>query len=464
MNMDKKRLLDELTENYRQTHKKSEEFFQKAIQYEIRGGSHNLRLFNPFPFFDVHSSGSQVTDIDGNTYIDFWQGHFANILGHNPPVIIDALLDYFNKGQGLATGFPGSLQLELAELIVTTLKTDKVRFTTSGTLASMYAIMIAKAYTQRDLLFKVGGGWHGAQPFALKGVSVYDMGLNRMESAGLPAGIDSTIIMTKFNDIEDLEEKFSQYGEESSCLIIEPFVGAGGFIFGTLEYLTRVRELCDKYGVVLIFDEVVSGFRFHAGALQTLYNIKPDLTVLGKAIGGGMPVSALAGIEELMALCQPEAEESKRVKFEGGTFSGHPSSMMAGITFIKYLQEHEDEIYPRLGRLGAKVRKSMEEILNSYGFHVRCSGDGGTIAKNSSVVGVHFLSPEIESVSSPEITWNPEASDFEMREKIFKLSMLEEGFYIFHGYGSISAAHTDEEIQRSLDATEKIAKKWQQYV
>ena len=176
-----------------------------------------------------------------------------------------------------------------------------------------------------------------------------------------------------------------------------------------------------------------------------------------------MPGSALAGIEELMGLCQPEAEESKRVKFEGGTFSGHPSSILAGITYIKYLQENEDEIYPRLGRLGAKVRQSMEEIFNSYGFHVRCSGDGGTIAKNSSVVGVHFLSPEIESVSSPEITWNPEVSDFDMREKIFKLSMLEEGFYIFHGYGGISAAHTDEEIQRSLDAAEKIAKKWQSY-
>jgi len=462
MIMDKKRVLDELTENYRQTHKKSEEFFQKAIQYEIRGGSHNLRLFNPFPFFDKYSAGSQVTDIDGNTYVDFWQGHFANILGHNPPVVMKALLDYFNKGQGLATGFPGSHQQELAELIVTTLKTDIVRFTTSGTLASMYAIMIAKAYTQRDLLFKVGGGWHGAQPFTLKGVSVYDRGLNRIESAGLPAGIDSTIIMTKFNDIEDLDEKFSQHGEESSCLIIEPFVGAGGFIFSTHEYLTRARELCDKYGVVLIFDEVVSGFRFHAGALQTLYDIKPDLTILGKAIGGGMPVSALAGIEELMGLCQPEAEESKRVKFEGGTFSGHPSSILAGITFIKYLQEHEDEIYPRLGRLGAKVRKSMEEIFNSHGFHVRCSGYGGSIAKNSSVVGVHFLNPDIESVSSPEITWNPEASDFEMREKIFKLAMLEEGFYIFHGYGSISAAHTDEEIQRSLDSAEKIAKKWQE--
>ncbi|MBN1223347.1 MAG: aminotransferase class III-fold pyridoxal phosphate-dependent enzyme [Candidatus Aminicenantes bacterium] len=461
--MDKESLLEDLIINYRTTHPKSEEFFRKASQFEIRGGSHNLRLFAPFPFYDVSAGGSKVTDIDGNTYVDFWQGHFGNIMGHNPPVVINALLDYIQKGQGLSTGFPGTFQKELAELICTRLQTDKIRFTTSGTLASMYAVMISRAYTQRNLLFKVGGGWHGAQPYTLKGISVYDGGLNQIESAGLPAGIDSTIIMTGFNDMEGLEENFRKYGEQSACLIVEPFIGAGGFIFGTPEYLSRARELCDKYGVVLIFDEVVSGFRFHAGAVQTLYGIKPDMTVLGKAIGGGMPVSALAGKDEFMALCRPDAEENKRVKFEGGTFCAHPASMLAGVTFIRHLIENENELYPRIGKLGAKVRREIEAIFNSHGFHVRCSGDGGDIAKNSSVVGVHFLDPRIDSVSTPEIVWNPEMSDFMMREKIFKLAMLEEGFNIFHGYGGISAAHTDEEIQSSIDAVERIAEKWKKY-
>ena len=461
--MDKKSLLEELIKNYRQTHKKSEEFFQKAVRYEIRGGSHTLRLFAPFPFYDIRSSGSKVTDIDGNTYVDFWQGHFANVLGHNPPIVINALLDYFQKGQGLQTGFPGSLQKELAELILTKLNTDKIRFTTSGTLASMYAVMLSKAYTQRDFVFKIGGGWHGSQPFALKGISIYDMGLNNVESAGLPMGIDSTIIMTKFNDIADLEEKFNKFGEQASCLIVEPFIGAGGLIFGLPEYLSKVRELCDKYGVVLIFDEIISGFRFHAGVLHTLYDIKPDLTLLGKVIGGGMPLSAVAGKEELMTLCSPDAEDGKKVKFEGGTFSAHPSSMLAGITFIKYLSEHENEIYPRIGQLGKKVRKGIEDIFNSYGFNVRCSGNGGSIAKNSSIVGVHFLNPGINAVYSPEVALNPEESDIEMRVKIFKLAMLEEGFHVMDGYGAISLAHSDEEIQESLDAVERIAKKWQKF-
>jgi glutamate-1-semialdehyde 2,1-aminomutase len=458
--MDKETLLEDLIQNYRQTHKKSESLYQRSLQNQIGGGSHNLRLFAPFPFYDDHCSGSTVTDIDGNTYVDFWQGHFANILGHNPPVVIKTLIDFFDKGQGLATGFPGFLQNELAEIILSRMHADKIRFTTSGTLASMYAIMLAKAYTQRDFLFKVGGGWHGAQPYALKGISIYDMGLNQIESAGLPAGIDASIIMTRFNDLEDLEAKFAKFGDRAACLIVEPFIGAGGFIFGKHEYIKRIRDLCNHYGVVLIFDEVVSGFRFHAGALQSLYNITPDLSVLGKAIGGGMPVSALAGKENIMALCGPIADKSRRVKFEGGTFSAHPASMLAGISFLKYLIAQEETIYPRIGKLGKRVRSRIEDIFASHGFHVKCTGDGAPVTENSSIIGVHFLAPDIDRITSPEEAWNPEVSDPEMREKIFKLSMLEEGFNIFHGFGTIAFAHTNEEIETSLEAVDRIAQKW----
>jgi glutamate-1-semialdehyde 2,1-aminomutase len=458
--MEKKALLEDLIHNYRKTHKNSESLYQRSLQNQIAGGSHNLRLFAPFPFYDDHCSGSTVIDIDGNTYVDFWQGHFANILGHNPRVVIEALIDFFGKGQGLTTGFPGCLQNELAEIILSRMNADRIRFTTSGTLATMYAIMLAKAYTQRDYLFKVSGGWHGAQPYALKGISTYDRGLDRIESAGLPAGIETSIIMTKFNNIADLEAKFSEFGKKAACLIVEPFIGAGGFIFGHPEYIQRLRDLCDLYGVVLIFDEVVSGFRFHAGPLQTLYGVIPDLTVLGKAIGGGMPVSALAGKDKIMALCGTDVKNTQKVKFEGGTFSAHPASMQAGISFLQYLIAHEQEIYPRIGRLGKRVREQIDTIFKSHNFHVKCTGDGFPVAENSSIIGVHFLSSSVERITSPEETWNPEVSDIELREKIFKLSMLEQGFNIFHGYGTIALAHSDEEIESSLEAVDRIAQKW----
>jgi glutamate-1-semialdehyde 2,1-aminomutase len=458
--MDKQAVFQELIHEYTQTHKKSAELFQRASQFQIRGGSHNLRLFTPYPFYDVYSKGSTVTDVDGNSYVDYWQGHFGNILGHNPQVVLDALIEFYKKGVGLSTGFPSTLQSGLAELLLSRISAKKIRFSTSGTLATMYAVMLSKAKTNRDLVMKVGGGWHGSHPYALKGISLYEEGLTKVESAGLPSGMDDMILITRFNDEQDLEEKFRVYGERIACLILEPFIGAGGFIFGSKEYIQKARQLSTQYDSLLIFDEVVSGFRFHAGALQILYDVQPDLTVFGKAIGGGMPISAVAGNDEIMDLCGPEAVDDKKVKVEGGTFSAHPASMLAGLTFIKYLQDHEEEIYPRIGRLGALVRKEIENIFASYGFHVRCTGDGEPVAKNSSIVGVHFLNDSNVQIGSPEQVWNPAVCDVEMREKIFKLAMIQEGFNIFHGYGSISGAHTENEIQASLDAVERIAKKW----
>jgi len=221
--------------------------------------------------------------------------------------------------------------------------------------------------------------------------------------------------------------------------------------------------LTQQYNSLLIFDEVISGFRFHAGGLQSLYAIKPDLTVLGKAIGGGMPVSAVAGRDDVMVLCSPETKPDQKVKFEGGTFSAHPASMLAGLTYVKYLMENESEIYPRIGQLGAKIRNGIEEIFTAHGFNVKCTGYGELVPDNSSCVGVQFLQEKIDRITFPEQVWNPEVSDLELREKIFKLAMLEEGFNIFHGFGAVSTAHTESEIQASLDAVERIAKKWKKY-
>ena len=458
--MDKEKILKDLVGSYKKKHKKSEELFMKARKHQIRGGSHNIRLYDPFPFFDVKANGSKVTDVDGNTYIDFWQGHFANVLGHNPPIVLNALMNYFQQGQGLITGFPGIYQDELAELILGRIDQEKIRFSTSGALATMYAIMLAKSFTKRNLVMKVGGGWHGSHPYVLKGITRYDRGLDHLESAGLPPGIDSMIVTTRFNDIEDLRERFRAYGERIACLIVEPIVGAGGLIFAQQEYLKKTRELTQEYGALLIIDEVISGFRFHAGGLYVLYRIKPDLVVFGKAIGGGMPVSAVAGREDVMSLLEPEIPADRSVRFDGGTFSAHPASMLAGATCIRHLIEHEQEIYPKIGALGAQVRNGIEEIFRNYGFNVRCTGGGSPVTHDSSMVGVHFLKEEIEQVTSPEQAWNPEICDFELRERIFKFAMLEEGFNIFHGYGAISGAHSESEIQASLDAVERIAKKW----
>ncbi len=462
--MDRERLYRELSDAYRRTHPLSERRFRAATRHLVRGGSHNLRLFAPFPFYDTSAGGSRITDLDGHSYVDFWQGHFGNILGHNPQVVQEALARFLASGQGLATGFPGLYQDELAGLILDRLGGGKIRFTTSVALATMYAIMLARSFTGRDMVLKIGGGWHGAQPYALKGISIFRDGLTQVESAGLPAELSASLIVSEFNNLDDLEDKFSRLGDRIACLIVEPFIGAGGFLFGTMEYIRRARDLTSRYGAVLIFDEVVSGFRFHAGPLQTLYGIQADLTVFGKAIGGGMPVSALAGRGEILDLCGPDAPAEQRVKFEGGTFSAHPMCMLAGLRFLEHLIERQAEIYPRIGKLGHRARSGIEEIFGRYGFRVKCTGIDEDVTPHSSIVGVHFLHRDLVRLTSPEQAWNPDIADVELREKIFKLAMLQEGFYTFHGYGALSTAHTEEEVQASLEAVERIARRWREFL
>ena len=458
--MEKEKILAELLEGYRKSHPKSESLYSQSCKYLIKGGSHNIRLFSPFPFMDASAKGSTVTDVDGNTYVDFWQGHYTNILGHNPEVLTKAMAEMFSGGQGLITGFPGLYQAKLAELLLSRINAEVIRFTTSGTLATMYAVMLAKAFTGREKVMKVGGGWHGAHPFLLKGVSTYKDGFNAVESDGVSEQIGAQTIVCEFNDLDDLEQKFKEHGDSSACFILELMVGAGGFIFAQSAYVDKLQELSARHGVLLIIDEVVTGFRFHAGGLHVLYGITPDICVFGKTVGGGMPISAVAGKKEILSQCGKHGPDVKGVKFDGGTFSAHPAAMRSGHTLLSHLIENESEIYPRIGRLGAKVRREMEKVFARYDFNVKCTGDGGKIAPNSSVVGINFLKERIDEVTTSAQTWNPALSDIEMRESIFKLAMIQEGFYTFHGYGAISSAHTEAEIQGSIDAAERIAKHW----
>ncbi|MBN2323688.1 MAG: aminotransferase class III-fold pyridoxal phosphate-dependent enzyme [Spirochaetes bacterium] len=458
--MGRKELLQSLKAEYGQRCRKSKKRYESIKNLLISGGSHNLRLFFPFPFFDEQSSGAYVTDIDGNTYTDFWQGHFANILGHNPKAVLDELQNVLDTSQGLITGFPGIRQGELAGLLLQQVGSERIRFTTSGTLATMYAIMLARAFTGRDRVMKVGGGWHGAHPFALKGISTYEGGFDRIESAGLPQGLEDVIRITRYNDLDSLERCFTENGKNTACFIMEPFVGSGGFIFSSMQYLRRARDLCDEYGALLIADEVVSAFRFHPGGLTSLYGVTPDLSVFGKIVGGGMPVSAVCGRREVMELCGPRCPVERRVMFNGGTFSAHPASMGAGCAMLTYLTTHADEVYGKIGALGETARNGIEEVFRTHGFNVRCTGYPLPGLSQSSVVGVHFLKKDIDMIDSPDQVWDPSVCDIELRETFFRLAMMNEGFFTAHGYGAISFSHTREDIKRSIEAAERIAVRW----
>jgi len=451
---DNDRLLEDLGRQYLDAFPHAGREWDRAADSLIGGGSHSLRLFSPAPFRIREARGALVMDGDGQKILDFWQGHYTNILGHNPPVVTDALTKGFEAGYGLQSGIVDSLQIDFAELLQRQTGGERVRFTTSGALANQYAIMLARAHTGRSLILKIGGGWQGAQALTLKGVS-FRNGYDHAETEGLSQDVMDRVLLARYNDPANLEELFGRHGDQIACFILEPWMGMGGFMPASAEYLQTARDLTRHFGTALIFDEIISGFRFRAGGVHTLYGIEPELSTYAKIVGGGMPLAAVCGQEEIMRLCGPEA--GRRVKFDGGTFSAHPAALLAGFTTVEYLAAHEEEIYPELGRLGEKMRRGVEEAFSRAGIPVICTGDGNEVVPDSSVGMLHFPIDEGLEIISPEHVWDPAVCDVVRREQVLKLALLLGRVHVMHGLGAISSEHTDEHLTWLFQACEEAA-------
>jgi glutamate-1-semialdehyde 2,1-aminomutase len=454
-------ILAELRSAYAARAPKSAALNERAQRVQVDGGSHALRLMQPFPPRIAAANGAWVTDEDGHRMLDFWQGHLANILGHNPKVVTTALSQAFTDGQGLQTGFTERYQVEVAELLCERTGAERVRFTTSGTLATMYAILLARAFTGRDVVMKVGGGWHGAQPWALKGIGFHrEQGYQHVETAGLPSAVYEEVVVTRFNDPEMLRDHFRQYGDRVACFIVESFMGAGGFMPATREYLQTARELATQYGAVLIFDEVIAGFRFRAGNTGALYGVQPDLATFGKIIGGGMPVAAVAGCADIMNLAGRAG--GSRVKFSGGTYSGHPASMLAAKTMLRYLVEHEVDIYPRLAALGDRIRHILEDAFLDEGIYARCTGWGNDVLPGSSIFMLHFPYQEGHPLAAPDDVFNPAVCDVALNGDVLQLALLLEDVHMMHGHGAVSTAHTEADMVFLEAACRNVARRLKQ--
>ena len=442
-------LLQKLHHAYRTHAPRSAEIHHQANQVLVDGGSHTLRLIEPFPPRIRAAQGGYVTDEDGHQILDFWQGHYANLLGHNPGVVTEKLAEAFGSGYGLQTGFEDAVEVELSGLIRQQTGAERVRFTTSGTLSTMYAILLARAFTGRELVMKVGGGWHGAHLWGLKGVS-HQKGFKQVDSVGVPDDVTQDIVVSHFNDPEQLEEDFRKNADRLACFIVEPVMGAGGMMPASQEYLQTARLLCDQYGVVLIFDEVVSGFRYRAGDAGKLFGVRSDLLTMGKVIGGGMPVAMVGGKAEIMALVGKKSE--RKVKFSGGTYSAHPASMLAAKVFLTYLIEHETEVYPKLRQLSETIRRRVPQVFEDMGVYARFTGGENKVLPNNSLHTLVFPYEENNPLTSPNDVLDPTKCDVEFVEKVLKIAMLLENVHIIHGLGAVSTAHTENDIDHLCDA------------
>ena len=455
---DHSRLLAALAADYERHSPRSAAVNREALRYLVDGGSHAIRLLKPFPPRPVSANGAYLVDEDGHHVLDFWQGHYANILGHNPAVVTEALARSFASGSGLQTGFEDDTQVRAARVLCERTGFERVRFTSSGSLATMYATFLSRGFTGRQAVMKVGGGWHGAQPWGLVGVDYHAESAHAFEQAesrGLPHGVAEEVIVTKFNDVAMLERLFAAHGGRVACFIFEPFLGSGGFLPATREFLQAARDLTRRHGALLVFDEVISGFRFCAGSVTRTFGIQPDLATYAKVMGGGMPVAAVAGREEIMRL----AGRGGGVKFSGGTYSCHPASLRASLTMMEHLVSVEQELYPRLSALAEKARAAVETAFADEGLVARCTGRGSNAIPSSSLGALQFPYDPSTPCDSPEQTRNPQVCDVELADTVLQLALLLEDVFVMHGLGAISAAHTDDDIGRLAEACRRAAKR-----
>lgn len=424
---------------------RSRNLYNRAQAVMPGGVCHNIRYHPPYPIYVHSAEGSHFSDADGNSYIDYWMGHYTNILGHSPPVVVKAVKEAL-ENKWTHTGIVNPWEVELAEAVVRYIPSaEKVRFCCSGSEATMYAVRLARAFTDRDWILKIEGGWHGAHNDLMVGVAwPYDI----PDSRGLPPGIPTDCI--PFNDAERARDAIRKRGKSLAAVIVEPILGVGGFIAADTEFLKTLREETLNTGAILIYDEIISGFRVGMGGAQEFFGILPDLTVLGKILGGGMPVGGVAGRADILQLADPTRFQSKgdRTLIGGGTFSCHPLTMASGLAMLNSLNEQQESIYPELARKGDKLRAGIEKAFASQGVYACCTGFG-------SLFMTHF--PLQENLTIKNAADANDRTDVRQREIELKQSLIESGVFVMHGGGAISTAHTEEDLEKTCQAMEEAA-------
>ncbi len=436
---------------YRQKTPLSENLFERAREVMPGGISHNIHYFPPYPFFIKKALGSKIWDVDGNEYVDLWMGHYTHILGHRSEIVVEAIEQQLKEG--IHWGIVFEKQVEWAELIRELIPcAEMVRFCCSGTEATMYAVRLARAFTGKKTILKIAGGWHGANSDLSLGIK---MPYEREESLGLLPELKRYTKVILFNDLSNLLEVIDQNKEDLAGIIVEPVVGEGGFIPASAEYLKILRAETGRLGALLIFDEVISGFRVSLGGAQERFNIIPDLTTLGKILGGGLPVGALVGRREILEKTSPEKKGDKweKILIGGGTFSAHPLTVAAGSAMLRYLKDHSDGVYPVLEAKGQKIRKGVQESCRREGLNVMVTGIG-------SLFQTHFPLQKGVILNSPHSI--QKFADIEKREVEFRIRMLTKGIHMMHGGGSLSMAHSDQDIEKIIEAARRVAKEMAQ--
>ncbi|MCP4296632.1 MAG: glutamate-1-semialdehyde 2,1-aminomutase [Proteobacteria bacterium] len=415
---------------------KSSELFRRA-QLSIPGGVNSpVRAFRSVgldPLFIDRAEGCRITDVDGNEYIDYVGSWGPMILGHTHPAVLGSIQQTLVKG--FSFGAPIEAEIELAELIKKLMPNiELVRMVNSGTEATMSAIRVARGHTGRDKIVKFTGCYHGHADHLLVKAGSGALTLGEPDSPGVPAAFAAETLLAQYNNLESVERLVEENSGEIAAIIIEPVAGNMGVISPKGTFLKDLRKLCDREGILLIFDEVMTGFRVAKGGAQELFHIVPDLTTLGKIIGGGMPVGAYGGRQDIMEKVSPSGGI-----YQAGTLSGNPIAMAAGLATLKELDK--PGFYEDLGSNCVWLVNEMKEILNKASVSYRIQQVGG-------MFGFYFIDQDVDCYEDAILC------NTQLYSKFFK-EMLIRGVYLAPSAfeaSFISSAHSSEDLERTRDA------------
>ncbi len=418
----------------------SSSLFARA-QLRIPGGVNSpVRAFKSVrstPLFIREGKGSHITDVDGNDYIDYIGSWGPLILGHCHPEVMAAIEEALHRGASFGTPTEG--EVHLAEMICTAVNSvEMVRLTNSGTEASMAAIRVARGYTGRDKIIKFEGCYHGSVDSLLVKAGSGVMTLGLPDSPGVPASFVEHTLLADFNNLESVTDLFDEYGPEIAAVVLEPVTGNMGMVVPDLDFLKGLRNLCDVHGALLVFDEVMTGFRVDYGGAQEIFGIIPDMTIFGKVIGGGLPVGAYGGRQDVMLMVAPAGPV-----YQAGTLSGNPLAVAAGRKTLEILQA--PDTYAELSRKSNWLIDEMRQSAGQHGIPLQTNVMGG-------MFGFFFA-------EKPVRNYQDAAESDQDRFRKFFMGMLKEGIYLAPSAfesGFISMAHTEEDLEKTAAACRKV--------
>lgn len=428
--------------------KKSMEHYNRAQKFAPKGVIGSGRYWRPYPIAASRAQGSRLWDIDGNEFIDYHAAYGPAVLGHNHPEIHEAVVESLEE-KGVLFALPHEAEIDLCEKLTEIIPSaEKTIFTCAGTEATYHAVRLARAYTQREGVLKFEGAYHGWHDSVQQSVKpdpaiAGDARAPRTVpgSLGTPKALTALTRVLPWNDTEVLEEYLTEHGDEIACMVVEPIIHSCGVLMPQDGFLQRCRDLCTKYGIVLIFDEIVTSFRHDLGGAQKLFGVTPDLTTFGKAVANGYPVSGLTGRNEIMSMIQPEGGVAYQ-----GTYNGITMSMVAALKTIEIMER--DNIHEKLFKAGQKVRDEINAEVKRLGVPAVCRSFG-------SVWCLYFTDRDINNyrdIAAFAVT-KDSGIDSEFQKHLLNRNIYMQPYYANRCY--ISAAHTDQDLDRTIEATKE---------